>query len=205
MLLALYTASPGAKDFQALKILGVGLSGLKKIRKRLFDKKLLKRVASGHRVLLPGDGHFVSQTPAVQKVNKVPRTAAAVADEIAELFDSYEKSKNDHSTGGMRTRTLAFWSWQLTELLVEAKKVFPSAPEFTDLLAKVERQRNLWTVCCYIGEFAEGEREFIRVARRLRAATDQQLALLHEKISTNTQLGPGGKAPLQLEAVLADE
>jgi hypothetical protein len=54
LLLSLYFTVPKALNHQALKVLGVGPSGLKKIKIRLIAKGLLRSSVNGWRVLVPG-------------------------------------------------------------------------------------------------------------------------------------------------------
>src|SRR3974377_379583 len=79
MLLALYTIQSRAINFVAMRTLGVGLSGLKKIKSRLIAKRYLRVTASGYEVLVPGlasepepvGGHFVSNSSGLKNRDKV--------------------------------------------------------------------------------------------------------------------------------------
>jgi hypothetical protein len=54
LLLALYAAEPKAKNRRALHVLGVGASGLKKIKLRLKTKGFLRTTAASYEVQVPG-------------------------------------------------------------------------------------------------------------------------------------------------------
>jgi len=79
LLLSLYAAEPDARNYRALEVLGVGLSGLKKIKHRLISKGLLRITANGYKVLVEGltpapkeaGGHLVSKSDAIEKEHKV--------------------------------------------------------------------------------------------------------------------------------------
>jgi hypothetical protein len=77
--LALYVLEPKTRNSRALKILSVGESGLKKIKRRLLSKGLVRPTGDGFKVLVPGlkpepgeaGGHLVSKSDAIEKENKV--------------------------------------------------------------------------------------------------------------------------------------
>jgi hypothetical protein len=78
LLLALYVVEPMAKNYRALCVLGVGSSGLKKIKKRLMKKGYLSVTAIGHEVSVPGlepgqepGGHLVPNSTASLEMEKV--------------------------------------------------------------------------------------------------------------------------------------
>ena len=54
LLLALYVLEPKTRNSRALKILSVGESGLKKIKRRLLSKGLVRPTGDGFKVLVPG-------------------------------------------------------------------------------------------------------------------------------------------------------
>jgi hypothetical protein len=78
LLLALYAVEPLAKNYRALHVLGVGSSGLKKIKQRLMKKGYLRVNANGHEVSVPGlepgqepGGHLVLNSTASLEMEKV--------------------------------------------------------------------------------------------------------------------------------------
>jgi len=79
LLLALYAAEPDARNYRALKVLGMGESGLKKIKRRLLAKGLLLSKATGYQVVVPGrapvpegGGHFFPKLTTPKKRKKWP-------------------------------------------------------------------------------------------------------------------------------------
>lgn len=206
LLLAVYHKNPGAKSSECLRVLGVGLSGLKKIKGRLMQKHLLRITASENQVLVLGllpeaeakDGHFVTKIQNFQKVEKVAsRTAAVVAQEIRELFNSVEEMV--HSQSGIKVATFSIWSAELTKLIEEAKPLF--GPEGAAILADYEHVRNDWTARSYAAYMFKDPNDYFRIACMLDRAGKSQLADLYERIKNSRQLGYR-KEPLQIEEVL---
>ena len=189
MLLALYVAEPRAINFRALQVLGVGSSGLKKIKHRLLTKGLLKLTATGYQTLVPGfmpapeetEGHFVSNSECAEKCDKVAPAPARLAKERSpvEIWDRYV---------AMYAQALRFGSFpDALEMLSQnfldfaTKEVPLDWPGRDKTLTALTARRDYWFAASYISDNLprDSQRKLGKVIGR---ATPEQLAALRTGI-----------------------
>jgi len=146
-LLALYVTNREVKNHQALKVLSVGPSGLKKIKRRLLSKSLLRPSASGWKLLVPGlmpapgeaGGHLVSESDATAKANKVALRKVKSLDQILrehnECWESFASQPGSVST-------LLFI---VRRTLREIQSDVPDGPDKAEAVAAFQQRENAWT------------------------------------------------------------
>jgi len=201
MLLALYAAEPETKNFRALQVLGVGLSGLKKIKKRLIVKGLLRCKGSGYEVLVPGlapepesaGGALFPKIGSSEKGEEVaPPTwsirKVATAVEIIDTFmTTWELALDMKAHVSTLHHILQSALDQIMDLPDEHERNL-LVPEFT-------ARRDAFFALSYASEHLP--RQYLRQVDRLVArSTPEQLAALRTGIE-QAQL-PGGKPVLLL-------
>lgn len=87
MLLAYFVASPGAANDRVVETLGMSLSGLKKLKRGLLEKKVLVQTDDSYTIRLPGlvlvrdshGHHFVCESEAVKNGYKIAHPAPKLA------------------------------------------------------------------------------------------------------------------------------
>ncbi|HEY3855689.1 MAG TPA: hypothetical protein VGO67_14970 [Verrucomicrobiae bacterium] len=204
LLLALYAAEPNAKNFRAMQTLGVGLAGLKKIKRRLIDKGYLHSNANGYEVLVPGiasaaevtGGHFVSKSSAAENDNKVaPAPARLTKDRsLAEIWDSHVTIYDQALHVDTFPHTLEMLSKKFLNFVTN--EVPSDCPGRDEALIALIARRDYWFGASYASDNLprKAQRE---VAKLIGKATPKQLAALRTGIECG-QLA-AGKPTLLLE------
>ncbi len=200
MLLALYARDPHARNHQALKVLGVSLSGLKKIKNRLIDKGWWRMTANGHQVSVPGmdpvpadeEGHFVTKSEAIQNEHKVASIARVQSP--VEILRDYESCYYEMSKGGNITTI-----YRLTEnALRTLDSVLPEGPTKDAIIADLTVRRDAFQALSYVSLNAPAK-EFKKWDQMIGTASPEKLALMCVHIQ-GAQLA--GAKPVHLLAAL---
>lgn len=183
MLLALYAASPDATNYRALKVLGVGLSGLKKMKRRLFTKGLLKSTATGYQTLVPGltpdadaaGGHLVANSGGIENENKVAPPPARLKKEqsLVEIWDNHVEVYAQALRFGTYPATLEMLSQKFLDFVTS--EVPPDCPARDKALANLTARRDYWFAASYIDDNypRNSRRKYAMVIGR---ATPEELA-----------------------------
>jgi hypothetical protein len=209
MLLAVYVADRDAKNFRALHIVGVGLSGLKKIKRRLIAKGYLRGTANGYEVLVPGlmpapedeEGHFVSNSGGVENTNKVaPPPALKKERSLVQQLEDHEKFYQQvaHSSE-VYTASLEMLSQNFLDFVTN--EVPKDTPGIDKLLAILTARRDYWFAASFISDNFPGDsrRKFAKLIGR---ATPNQLATLRTAIAQAKLTG--GKPTLLLQQLSSE-
>jgi hypothetical protein len=186
-------------------VLGVGPSGLKKIKRRLYEKGLLRCIAGGYEVLVPGlasasaggGGYLVPRTTIEKKEEKVaPRSAADIMASLHEIYDLLYHNPDSEELGYFPARMFDFFASSLTQLIDEGAAVLPA-----DLVARVTRDRNDMAARAHAAGHAKSQTEYHRYSALISAATPDQLADVFAGIVRTRQLESGEalSAPKLLE------
>jgi hypothetical protein len=201
LLLALYLTNPEASNRMAIKAVGVGASGLKKIRKRLIAKNWLRPTAHGYRLTIPGleatpeaeAGHFFPKSKATEKENKV--APARKVESLEEIIRSYcedyvwltkEPGKYDHLFVVELTR----------KTLDQLESDVPDGPLKERAVEALTNQDNKYYAWDYaLNNWSRKDQQ--KAGRQIIDATPEQLAALRTAID-QAQL-PGGKRVALLE------
>jgi hypothetical protein len=200
LLLALYAAEPQARNYRALKVLGVGPSGLKKIKRRLIAKGLLRSTINGWKVLVPGltpapdeaGGHLVSKSDAIEKVNKVaPLTKMKPLEETLREYEDMLAFLTNQP-GGTHSKTLL---WLTRRALAEVESTLPDCPLKAKLVATLTTRCDAFLGLGYAHRNLP-RKYHLDFDRLIFSATPEQLAKLRVGIE-HAQL-TGGKPTLLL-------
>jgi len=204
MLLALYAAEPDAKNFRAMRVVGVGLAGLKKIKGRLQAKGLLRLTASGYQILVPGltsetdaaGGYFVPNSSGIENENEVAPPPARLRKEpsLLETWDSHVAVYEQALRAGTFPATLGMLSQKFLDFVTN--ELAPDCPGRDQALAQLTVRRDYWFAASYAADTLP-QRSLPKVAKLIGDATPQQLAALRTGIQ-QAQLA-GGKPVLLLE------
>jgi hypothetical protein len=201
LLLALYVLEPKTRNSRALKILSVGESGLKKIKRRLLSKGLVRPTGDGFKVLVPGlkpepgdaGGHKVSKSDALEKENKVaPLRTVRSLGEILRDYQNWRERLAYQSEGTHVIHLLDITEATLSEIQSDV----PASHTKELAVAWITEHCDLWFCLRYV--FHELPRKHHRELDRLIGkATPEQLAKLRQRIE-QAQLA-GQKPKLLLE------
>lgn len=202
LLLALYVLEPKARNSRALKVLSVGESGLKKIKRRLLSKGLVRPTADGFKVLVPGlmpepeeaGGHKVSESDAIEKKDKVAPRLRKVRSlgEILRDYQNWIEELDDRPEG-----THVHHRLEMTEeTLREIQSDVPASPEKELVVAWIIKHCDAWFTMAHVIDNIprKHHRELLRLICK---ATAEQRAKLRQRIE-QAQL-TGAKPTLLLE------
>ncbi len=187
LLLALYAAEPDAKNFMAMQVLGVGLAGLKKIKRRLRDKHYLLRKATGYVVDVPGlalgpektGGHLVQNSKAISKENKValPTRSLRKVASAEEILDSYIATWELALREGAHVSTLHYIVQSTLDRIMD----LPDERERNIMLAEFTKRRDAFLALSYSSEHLPRQCQR-QVDRLIANSTPEQLAALRTAI-----------------------
>jgi hypothetical protein len=194
MLLAVYVTNPGATNSQVINLLGISLSGLKKIKRALLARHVLVAAANGYTVRLPGlllvEGHFLSEAEAVQNGHKVPPTPRLIPARII-------AKELDRALLQLRHRRDTIPS-QLFDRVGRALQLIesqsPEGPEREAILKKVRDMENFYFAWTYVFENVPRVHE-LQCTKLIFNATPDQLAVFRERAEG---LKLAGNAPKKL-------
>jgi hypothetical protein len=188
MLLALYVCEPRATNFRALQVLGVGLSGLKKIKKRLLTRGLIKSTASGYRILVPGltsesdtgGGHLVTNSRGLENRHKVAplrkvKTSEQIVREYQKAWDWVEESLS--SGEGCYSSTML----RIVKDALDATNDLPDGPEKDALLTYFTPRHDAFLALNFGLENLPPS-QHRKIDRLIARATHEELATLRTRI-----------------------
>jgi hypothetical protein len=201
LLLALYVLEPKTRNSRALKILSVGESGLKKIKRRLLSKGLVRPTGDGFKVLVPGlkpepgeaGGHLVSKSDAIEKENKVaPLRRVRSLGEILRDYQNWMEELDDRPEGTHVEHLLDMTKATLREIQSDV----PASPTKASAVEWLTRRCTGWFCIKYAADNLP-RKNHPEVMRLIRHASAEQRAKLRQRIE-QAQL-TGGKPTLLLK------
>lgn len=193
LLLALYLMEPKTRNSRALKILSVGESGLKKIKRRLLSKGLVRPTADGWNVLVPGlmpesgeaGGHKVSKSDALEKENKVaPLRKVRSLGEIVRDYQNWMEELDDRPEGTHVQHRLEMTE----ETLREIQSDVPASPEKEKAVAWIIKHCDAWFSAAYVVDNLP-RKHHNELLRLIFKATAEQRAKLRQCIEQNQLTG----------------
>jgi hypothetical protein len=200
LLLALYLMEPKTRNSRALKVLNVGESGLKKIKRRLLSKGLVRPTGDGFKVLVPGlmpesgeaGGHKVPTSDAIEKKHKVaPLRKVRSLGEILRDYQNWMEELDDRPEGTHVEHLLDMTEATLREIQSDVA----ASPTKEIAVAWIIKHRDAWFSVAYVVDNLprKHHNEFLRL---IRHASAEQRAKLRQRIE-QAQL-TGGKPTLLL-------